>query len=197
MSLRERVDRTRIEGFLQRLGERFRHPARLYLVGGTTMVFEALRQQTLDIDVALEVSADAHGALIQTIRALKDELSVNVEEASPGDFIPLPAGYASRHEYVGRFGQIDVWHFDLYSTALSKVARGRVQDVEDVLALLSAGRLEWDKLDACFRDVLPRMGAESLRQDPVEFAQTFRALEAMWRERQNAAGEDVSPKASG
>ena len=159
MSLRQRVDRIRIERFLQRLGERFRQPARLYLVGGTTMVFEELRQQTLDIDVALEVSADAHGALIQAIRALKDELSVNVEEASPGDFIPLPAGYASRHEYVDRFGQIDVWHFDLYSTALSKVARGRVQDVEDVLALLSAGRLAWDKLNACFRDVLPRMGS--------------------------------------
>ncbi|HEY7492036.1 MAG TPA: hypothetical protein VIH59_13120 [Candidatus Tectomicrobia bacterium] len=58
MSLRQQVDRIRIEGFLQRLGERFRQPARLYLVGGTTMVFEALRLQTLDIAAALEVSAE-------------------------------------------------------------------------------------------------------------------------------------------
>ena len=183
MSLRQRVDRTRITVFLQRLGERFRHPARVYLVGGATMVFAALRPQTLDIAVVLEVSADAHSDLIRAIRKLKDELSVNVEEASPGDFIPLPAGYASRHEYVGRFGQIDVWHFDLYSTALSKVERGRVQDIEDMLALFSAGRLAWNTLDACFQDVLPRMGLASLRQDPVEFSRNFQTLEALWRER--------------
>ena len=170
--------------FLHHLGARFRQSARLYLVGGTTMVFEALRPQTLDIDVVLEVSADAHGALIQAIRELKDELAVNVEEASPGDFIPLPAGHANRHEYVGRFGLIDVWHFDLYSTALSKIERGRVQDIEDVLALLRAGRIAWDALETCFQDILPRMGIESLRQDPIEFTQNFHVLEAMWREQQ-------------
>jgi hypothetical protein len=30
---------------LRRLGERFRHPGRVYLVGGTTMVFERFREQ--------------------------------------------------------------------------------------------------------------------------------------------------------
>ena len=74
MSLRQRVDRTRITVFLQRLGERFRHPARVYLVGGATMVFAALRPQTLDIDVVLEVSADAHSDLIQAICELKEAL---------------------------------------------------------------------------------------------------------------------------
>ena len=72
----------------------------------------------------LEVSPEAHGELIQAIRALKDELSINVEEASPGDFIPLPAGYESRHVYIDRFGLLEVLHFDLYSTALSKIERG-------------------------------------------------------------------------
>ena len=76
MSLRQRVDRVRIEEFLRRLGARLHHPARPYLVDGTTMVFEMLRLQTLDIDVVLEVSPEAHGELIQAIRALKDELSI-------------------------------------------------------------------------------------------------------------------------
>jgi hypothetical protein len=71
-------------------------------------------------------------------------------------------------------------------TALSKVERGRVQDLEDVLALLHAGRLEWSRLAACSRNVLPRMGTESLRQGPGEFAQNFRTLEAMWRERRQS-----------
>ncbi len=184
MSLRPRVDRVRIEAFLRQLGARLRRPACLYLVGGTTMVFEVLRQQTLDIDVVLEVAPEAHSEVIQAIRALKDKLSINVVEASPGDFIPLPAGHESRHIYIDRFGPLEVFHFDLYSTALSKIERGRVQDVEDVLALLHAGRLEWSKLDECFHDVLPRMGTASLRQDPVEFAQNFHVLERMWRERQ-------------
>src|SRR3990172_200834 len=146
MSLRQRVDRARIESFLKRLGEQFRRPARIYLVGGTTVVYEAIRQQTVDIDLVLEVSSADHGELIQAIRELKNSLSINVEEASPGDFIPLPAGYGNRHEFAGRFGPLDVLHVDLYSTALSKIERGRVQDIEDVLALLRAGRIEWDKL---------------------------------------------------
>lgn len=188
MSLRQRVDRARIELFLQRLGEQFRRPARIYLVGGTTVVFEAIRQQTVDIDLVLEVSSADHGELIQAIRELKNSLSINVEEASPGDFIPLPAGYENRHEFVGRFGSLDVLHFDLYSTALSKIERGRVQDIEDVLALLRAGRIKWDKLKEFFDEILPRMGKESLRQDPVEFGQNFEALEAMWRSAPRSSG---------
>ena len=181
MSLRQRVDRARIELFLKRLGERFRRPGRIYLVGGTTLVFEALREQTVDIDVVIEVSPADHGDLIRAVRELKDELSINVEEASPGDFIPLPAGYENRHEFVGRFGALDVLHFDLYSTALGKIERGRAQDLEDVMALLRAGRLDWARLQGFFEEILPRMGTQSLRQDPVEFEQNFRALEAMWR----------------
>lgn len=54
--MRQRVDQQRIEYFLQRLGQQFRKPGRVYLVGGTTMVYEGLRQQTLDIDLALEIA---------------------------------------------------------------------------------------------------------------------------------------------
>src|SRR5712692_10603547 len=131
MSLRPPVDRDRIRLFLKSLGDRLRRYGRIYLVGGTTLVFEGLRQQTLDIDLAIEVAPADHGDLIQAIRELKDKLSINVEEASPGDFIPLPSGYESRHVFVERFGMLEVLHFDPYSTALSKIARGREQDIED------------------------------------------------------------------
>ena len=65
---------------------------------------------------------------------------MNVEEASPGDFIPLPAGSEGRHEFIERFRKLDVFHFDLYSVALSKIERGRTQDLEDVLKLLQVVR---------------------------------------------------------
>jgi hypothetical protein len=180
VSLRQKVDRERIKLFFQSLANRFRRPGKIYLVGGTSLVFEELRLQTVDIDVVIEVSPADHGKLIQAIRELKDELSINVEEASPGDFIPLPSGYQNRHEYLERIGTIDVLHFDLYSTALSKIERGREQDLVDVLALLRVGRIEWTTLVDLFKEILPRMGKESLKQDPIEFEQNFRALEAMW-----------------
>ena len=55
---REPVDRQRIEHFLTELGRRFRHPGKVFLVGGTTMVHEGFRAQTLDIDIAFEVQMD-------------------------------------------------------------------------------------------------------------------------------------------
>jgi hypothetical protein len=181
MSLRQPVDRARIETFLKNLSDRFRQPARIYLVGGTTLVFEGLRQQTIDIDLVLEVALADHSELIQAVRELKDTLSINVEEASPGDFIPLPSGYENRHVFVKRFGMLDVLHFDLYSMALSKIERGREQDFEDVITLLRAGRIEWDRLVGYFQEILPQMGKLSLRQDPAEFEQKFHALEALWQ----------------
>ena len=183
MSLRQSVDSRRIQLFLTELGKRFREHARIYLVGGTTVVYEGLRQQTLDIDLVIEVAGESHAELVEAIRQLKDSLSINVEEASPGDFVPLPEGYASRHLFVERFGKIDVFHFDLYSTALSKIERGRTQDNEDVLALLSRGKIEWERLAGFFQEILPRFGRESLRQDPVEFRRNFEALEELWRAR--------------
>ena len=81
MSPRQSVDRERIRQFFLHLGERFRRPARIYLVGGTTLVFEQLREQTLDIDVVLEVSPAGHGNLIKVVRELKDALSMNVFSA--------------------------------------------------------------------------------------------------------------------
>jgi hypothetical protein len=83
---------------LRRLGARLRRPARLYLVGGTTMVFEALRPQTLDIDVVLEVSPEVHGELIQAIRALKDELSINVEAEFTYNFHALEQLWRERRQ---------------------------------------------------------------------------------------------------
>jgi len=182
MSPREPVDRGRIREFLLELSCRFRHTARILLVGGTTMVYEGLRGKTLDIGVKLVVEPRYHGELIRAIRDLKDELDVNVEEAAPDEFIPLPSGSDRRHEYVGRFGEIDGYHYDLYSTALSKIERGRTQDIEDVLDLLRAGRIRWEELSSFFDEILPAVGTAGLRQDPEAFRANFEHLERRFHE---------------
>ena len=181
MSTRPPVDRQRIEQFLQRLGERFRKPARVFLVGGTTMVFEGFRAQSLDIDLTFEVEPSDYGALIQTIRDLKDHLGFNVEEISPGDFIPLAAGYRERAVFIARYGQIDAYHFDLYATALSKIARGTEEDFNDVLALLRARRVDLALLEKYFQEIRPRISTEGLNQDVSQFERNLQALQRLWK----------------
>lgn len=177
MSLRADVDRGRIQEFLRELGRVYRGPARLYLVGGTTLVYEGLRQATIDIDLGIEVDPAQHGPLLSEIARLKDRLNVNVEEASPADFIPLPSGWRERSPYVGRFEQIDVFHFDLVSTALSKLGRGYEQDLEDVRALLEAGMLAAEDLSAGWREIAPRMPERGKSATEIaEFEQNVRLV---------------------
>jgi len=180
--MREQVDRQRIEIFLQRLGRQFTLPGRVYLVGGTTLVYEGLRQQTLDIDITFDVADKDHSRFVMVVRELKESLSLNIEEASPAEFIPLPAGYRERSQFVGRYGQLDVFHFDLYSTALSKIERGTENDFADVLSLLRNERLEMTKLAAHFEEILPLFATRSLRKNPDNFQRKFALLIEMWNE---------------
>jgi hypothetical protein len=69
----------------------------MYLTGGATAVLAGWRDSTVDIDVRFEPDSDA---ALSRIQDLKEELEVNVELASPLDFLP---------------------DFDLYSQALSKI----------------------------------------------------------------------------
>src|ERR1700682_4950612 len=175
MSLRQGVNRERISLLLREVGQRYHQPARLNLVGGTSLVFEGYRELTLDVDLAIDVSADGQSQLLRVLQEVMLALDMNIEEAAPGDFIPLPAGYADRHEFIGRFGQVDVFHFDWYSNALSKIERGRQQDLTDVVAMLQHERIEWSQLDSMFHEILPLMGQKSLRQKPKDFALNFGA----------------------
>ena len=165
--------------FLQSLGRRYTMPGRLYLVGGTTMVYEGFRQQTLYIDISFEVADEYHSAFVAAVRDLKEQLSLNIEEASPAEFIPLPSGHRERSQCMGRYGQLEVFYFDLYSTALSKIERGTESDFDDVLTLLDRGRLALSLLSEYFDEIVTRYATESLKQDPIEHRRKFEILKQM------------------
>ena len=144
------------------------------------MVYEGFRTLTLDIDIAFDLSPTDHTEFIHVVRELKEEMQVNVEEASPGHFIPLPSGYETRSQFLSRYGKLEVFHFDPYSIALSKIERATAEDFSDVLALLEYNWIQIEMLEETFREILPRYATESLKGDSLEFERKFLALKQMW-----------------
>jgi hypothetical protein len=169
VSPRRDVSRDRIEELLRAIGSSFRHPGRLYLSGGDSLVWRGLRDFTHDVDVSYEIDSKHHDAWLRTIRELKDRLDVNIEEAHPGDFVPLPPGSADRAEAVGRYGQLEVYLLDPYAVALGTLGRGHAQDLVDVRAMLDAGVIAEDALRRHFEAVLPEYERRSFRADPEHF----------------------------
>lgn len=137
--MRERADEHRIRLFMRELGRGAHAPGRVYLIGGATAVIEGWRSSTIDIDLRFEPDDDA---LLRLIPELKERLAVNVELASPFDFIPQPPGWRERSPFVVREGRLDFHHLDPYSQALAKVERGFDQDLEDVDAMIEAGLVD-------------------------------------------------------
>ncbi len=173
MSIRPNVDKTNIEQFLKELGRTFRHSGRLYLVGGAALVHLGVRSGfTQDID--LEVEA---GDMFDAIRQVKQQLNINVEFASPKDFIPLPKQWQTTSRFAGRYGNIDVFYFDFYSMALSKIERGNTRDIRDVKLLLQQHVISLQALDAAYQEVVAQMGKGSYqRLDPAQFAARYAAV---------------------
>ncbi len=167
-----------VEVWLAALGRCFRHPGRLYLVGGTSLLLVGAKTVTLDVAVQFEVEAAYHTEWVRCVRQVSRQLGIPVEQVSPADFIPLPTGHEARHQYIGRFGQLDVFHFDFYSVALSKVHRGNEKDFTDLVAMVQQGLVEMDQLKRYFREVLQHVEAHDISASPEEFQRKFALFEA-------------------
>jgi hypothetical protein len=131
--MREPVDRRRLGLFMERLGRAASQPLRVYLVGGASAVIEGWRASTIDVDLMIRPHDDE---LLRSIPATKEALDINIELASPADFIPLPPGWEERSPLVEQRHLVAFHHFDFYSQALSKVERGHRQDLLDVQAMI-------------------------------------------------------------
>jgi len=116
---------------MRALGRQTQSAARVYLTGGSSAVLFDWRPSTIDIDLKLEPEADD---VLRAIPGLKETLSINVELASPGDFIPELPGWRDRSPWIAREGALNSHHYDFYSQALAKIERRHAHDVEDVIA---------------------------------------------------------------
>jgi hypothetical protein len=176
ISTQPNVDKRSIESFLQQLGRTFRKWGCLYLVGGAAIVHAGIRPGfTQDIDI--QVSGENEGELIVAIQQLIQQMQINIEFASPGDFIPLPSQWEMHAQYVGRYGGVDVFYFDFYSIALSKIERGNNRDIADVKLLVKQGIVSLDELDVAYQEVLSQLGQGRYpRITPQRFSERYSAV---------------------
>ena len=115
--MREPADLTRIERFMRALGREARENSRVYFTGGATAVLHGWRDSTIDVDIKFVPERDE---LFRAIQQLKEQLQLNVELASPADFIPVRSDWEERSPFIAREGRVSFHHFDLCAQALSK-----------------------------------------------------------------------------
>lgn len=168
--MRELATRTRITKFLESLAREATTHTELFLVGGTTAVLVGWRDSTMDIDLVMRPESDA---MLRAIPALKERLHLNVELASPDQFIPVPAGWEARSPIVSQIGWVTVRHYEFTAQALAKIERGHTRDLADVRAMLDRGLVTPDGLRAQFSEIEPLLYRYPA-VDPVTFR---RALE--------------------
>ncbi len=152
--MREPATAERVRQFMRALGAAATEDGVCYLVGGGTAVLLGWRETTIDVDIELDPEQDE---LLRALPRIKAELRINVELASPREFIPLPTGWEERSPSVTRHGNLTFKHFDLLSQALAKLERGHAQDLEDVTAMVAGGLVEPARLKAAFDEIEPQL----------------------------------------
>lgn len=148
--MRAPADAEAVRRFLRELGRLARQPATAYLVGGATAVLEGWRPTTIDIDLRFEPESDE---LIRPLPELKIRLGINVELASPLDFLPEPAGWREASPFVVQEGELTVRHMDFALQALAKLERGFGQDLADVDAMIERELVAPARLRSMFEEI--------------------------------------------
>ncbi len=170
--IRPPVDSERLHELARRLGALAKIKTIVYLTGGASAVLEGWRASTVDADLRIEPDTDT---LLRALPGLKESLGINIELASPPDFIPELPGWRERSLLVIEEGNVQVRHFDFYSQALAKIERGFQQDLEDVGNMLADGLVRTEKL----RDLYDQIEPQLYRYPAIDPADFRRRLDAV------------------
>jgi hypothetical protein len=176
--VRGQTNREKIERLMRELGRAARSPGRVYFTGGVTAVLLGWRETTLDADL----KADPEPAgFFEALPKLKESLDLNIELASPEDFVPALPNWRERSQLITREGAIEFFHYDFYGQALSKIERFLKRDRFDV------GRMIHDRLIESHRllELYSSVEANVIRYPAVAAPQLRARMEAI------VAGENV------
>lgn len=148
--MREKVTAARLEEFMKALGSGVTEAARVYLVGGASSVLLGWRDATIDVDLKL---APENDDLLRRLPSLKERLQLNIELASPEDFIPEVPGWRERSKFIRQEGKLAFLHYDFYAQALAKIERGHAIDLEDVRDMIRGKLIEPARLLELFSQI--------------------------------------------
>jgi hypothetical protein len=152
----EPITDANLKSLFQRLSQRYSSPARIYLLGGSALCLLGSPRTTLDVDYTFEVAPEDVARFQATMAELAAEMQLDLENVPFDEFVPLPSGARERRRIIGQFGQLEVYIFDPYSIALSKIVRGFEADLEDVMFMLREYLIEFDQLEHFFEQILPQ-----------------------------------------
>lgn len=170
--MRELADRQRIETFLEALAREATTRTDIFLVGGATAVLVGWRATTIDVDFVMRPEVDA---ILRAIPALKERLNLNVELASPDQFIPVPPGWEERSPVIRRTGRVTFRHYDFTAQALAKIERGHARDLADVDAMRDRGLISAAEVRRQFALIEPDL-YRFPAIDPSSFRQSVDAV---------------------
>lgn len=139
---------------MQVLGREAQGSGRIYFTGGASALLVGWRASTVDVDIRLDPEPPG---IFQAIAKLKQELNINIELASPQDFLPPLPGWRNRSVFIGKQGQISFYHYDFTSQALSKLSRGFDRDIKDVQAMYKQNLFSLEELQDCFEAIEPEL----------------------------------------
>jgi hypothetical protein len=170
--MRPNVDPQKIQRLMQILGREARGAGCIYFTGGASALLIGWRSSTVDVDIRLDPEPPG---IFQAIAKLKQDLNMNIELASPQDFLPPLPGWRDRSVFICQQGQISFYHYDFTAQALSKLARGFDRDIRDVQAMYEQKLFVLEKLRDCFETIsselirFPSVNPEALRSTVENF----------------------------
>src|ERR1700681_1802171 len=145
--MRQPLTADKLQVFMKALAASVTTPSRIYLVGGATAVMLGWRTSTIDIDLKIIPESDE---LLRRLPELKERLHLNIELASPGDFIPELPGWQERSRFIQQEGKLTFYHYDFYAQALAKIERGHQIDSHDVNQFIARGLVDPQRLRELF-----------------------------------------------
>ena len=148
--MRHDIQKQQIQELFVELAKRCKGPGKIYIVGGSTAVLSGWRESTVDVD--MKISPEPKG-VFEAIQILKNELQVNIELASPDDFMPALPEWEQRSQFITTINGVTFYHYDFYAQALSKILRAHDRDMKDVQSMLDHKLVEKARLYELFCEI--------------------------------------------
>jgi len=170
--MRRNVTARKLQLFMEELARKAESQGNVFFTGGATALHFRMREQTIDLDIKFD--PEPRG-VFEALANLKNTLDLNVELASPADFIPVTPDWKEQSIFVAQMGGIGFFHFDLRAQILSKIERGHVQDLSDARGFLDHGNINSEDLWSNFLRIQPML-IRYPAIDPVTFEGKVKAF---------------------